>query len=195
VVKLIGLYASRPQCGKSTVAQMLQGRGFVVLPFAGPLKRMLRTLLLELGFLGVEMEHALGEGKELRDPRLNGLSPRELLQSLGTDWGREMVDATLWTRCWEQRARHQLRAGIAVVVDDVRFPGEAQLIEDLGGVMVQVQRPGGGSDLFSAHASEGALEDWDFSAALVNDGDLSQLEQRVDLMLNQLYGETDDAKR
>jgi hypothetical protein len=73
-----------------------------------------------------------------------------------------------------------------VVVDDVRFPQEAQLIEQLGGVMVEVLRPGGGSEAFAAHASEGALRRWPFKAQLLNDGDLADLERSIDLLLEKL---------
>lgn len=79
-----------------------------------------------------------------------------------------------------------LEQGGAVVVDDVRFPEEAQMIEQLGGVMVLVLRPGGGSETFAGHASEGALDDWPFKAQLLNDGDLAKLDRSTDLLLEKL---------
>jgi hypothetical protein len=78
-----------------------------------------------------------------------------------------------------------------VVVDDCRFPEEAQLVEAMGGVMVQVLRPQGGSDAYSAHASEGALSQWDFKAQVINDGDLDQLQRSAVQLLNQLNGVRD----
>jgi hypothetical protein len=186
MVKLIGLYASRPQCGKSTMATALSSRGFVIIPFAGTLKRMLRLMLLDLGLSELEVEHAMAGGKELPCPMLTSRTPRQLLQSLGTDWGRQMVDTNIWLRCWQQRVSVYLEQGIGVVVDDVRFPEEARLIEALGGAMVEVTRPGGGSWTFAAHASEGALDQWDFRARVVNDGGLERFERLADWLLEQL---------
>lgn len=186
MVKLIGLYSERPQCGKSTVAAALNARGYSTVPFAGTLKRMIRLLLLDLGLDDLEVEHAMAGGKELPCSQLGGTTPRQAMQWLGTDWGRQMVDTNLWVRCWQERTRHCLEHGGAVVVDDVRFPQEAQLIEQLGGVMVEVLRPGGGSEAFAAHASEGALDSWPFKAQLLNDGDLADLERSIDLLLEKL---------
>jgi len=189
MVKLIGLYARRPQCGKSTLAAALSGHGFVIVPFAGTIKRMLRLMLLDLGLNELEVEHALAGGKELPCPMLTSRTPRQLLQSLGTDWGRQMVDTSIWTRCWQQRVSSYLEQGAGVVVDDVRFPEEAQLVEALGGVMVEVVRPEGGSEAFAGHASEGGLDSWAFRARLMNDGSLARFERLADWLVDELYGE------
>ena len=191
MVNLIGLYAPRPQCGKSTLAAALVKQGFVVLPFAGTIKRMLALMLDDLGLSAAEIETALSSGKELPCPKLTSRTPRQLLQTIGTNWGRQMVDTTIWTRCWQQQVQSQLAAGIPVVVDDCRFPEEAQLVEAMGGVMVQVLRPQGGSEAFANHASEGALNQWDFQAQVVNDGDLDQLQRIAVELLNQLNGVRD----
>ncbi|MCE2836914.1 MAG: hypothetical protein LW834_08115 [Cyanobium sp. 49614_E6] len=189
---LIGLYAQKPQSGKSSVAAVLQRQGYLLLPMAGTLKRMLRVLLVDLGMSEEEIRWAMDRGKEINCvPGVPGCTPRQMLQSLGTEWGRRLVDQELWVRCWAQLAGDAMARGRGVVVDDVRFWNEAQLVQHLGGVMVEVKRPGGGSDAFIGHASEGGLAEWAFDACLSNDQDLAHLEVLVDQLLVTMKERTD----
>lgn len=176
MVKLIGLYSERPQSGKSTVAEMLQQElGYECIPFAGTLKRMARVLLEDLGMSAHEVNIAMSSGKEEPLHLLAGRTPRQLMQSLGTEWGRGCMDDELWNRCWFAQAAAALTMGCSVVVDDVRFPGEAKLIRDHAGMLVQVVRPAGGSDRFIGHSSEGGLQADAMDALLMNDGNLDDL--------------------
>ena len=177
--QLIGLYSPLPQSGKSTVAFTLQWQGYRVVPFAGTLKRMLRVLLLDLGQSEEEAERALSTQKELPCILLNTVTPRQMMQRLGTEWGRQLVAPDLWVRCWKGQVIRALGDGESVVADDIRFPEEAKAVRDLGGLMVRVLRPGGGSSAFAAHASEGALNDWPFDHTIVNDGSLEDLQAQV----------------
>lgn len=179
MVRVVGIYSPLPRSGKSTAAAALSGLGWKRLPFAAPLKRMLRQLLLDLGMNEQEIEWALSDGKEDALPLLPERTARQLLQSLGTEWGREMVDSELWVQCWKSQASTALAAGWSVVADDVRRVNEAQAVKDCGGVMVKVIRPDGGSERFSNHASEGGLEDWPFDAVLINDGTAADLQRQV----------------
>ena len=176
---LIGLYSPLPMSGKSTAAAALSGVGYRRLPFAGTLKRMIRVLLLDLGQSDLEAERALTVEKEEPCILLNMVTPRQLLQSLGTEWGRGMVHPELWVRCWKGRVIEALGNGSCVVVDDVRRRNEAQAVLDLGGVMVRIERPDGGSSAFSDHASEGALEDWAFDHRIINGGSVADLQRQV----------------
>lgn len=189
--QLIGLYAARPQCGKSSVAAFLQQRGYLLLPMAGTLKRMLRVLLVDLGMSDDLIHRAMNEDKEKPCLVLPGHTPRQLMQALGTQWGRQMVNEKLWVSCWMQLAQSAIMRGQKVVVDDIRFEQEARMIEELGGVLVEVMRPGGGSEAFTNHASEGALAGWPFRSRLVNDGALADLELLVENLLIDLQVEDD----
>lgn len=183
MVKLIGLYSPVPGSGKSEAAKVLHGQGYGIEPFASTLKRMVVPLLKDLGLSAAAIDDRLSTGKELPLEELDGLPLRRILQTLGTDWGRQMVHRDLWLRCWSGRVRPQLRAGGAVVADDVRFPEEAALVEALGGVMWQISRPAAALSWQRSeappHASEGALEHWPFARRLINDGDLIAWQQRV----------------
>lgn len=179
VNQLIGLYSPLPMSGKSTAAAALEAIGYERLPFAGPLKRMIRSLLLDLGQSEEEADRALTTEKEEPCILLNTVTPRQLLQTLGTDWGRQMIAEDLWVRAWKGRAISALGDGRMVVVDDVRFWSEAQAIVDFGGAMVRVLRPDGASSTFSRHASEGGLEFWPFDHTIVNDGSIADLQQQI----------------
>lgn len=121
--------------GKSTAANYLVERhGFTRLSFAGPLKKMLKTLDPILGVSDgepVPLSNLLSETpiangwteNDLKaDPEL-GPEYRRLLQVLGTDCIRA-VDPEFWVRA----ALAQIQPGGSYVFDDVRFPNEAEAI-------------------------------------------------------------------
>lgn len=175
---LIGLYSPSPGCGKSTAARFLQSQGFDVVSFAAPLRSMVFSLLLDLGYTSGEAFVLLHERKEEVLPDL-GVSTRHLLRTLGTEWGRTCVHPQLWLMSFRSRL-----AGLQlVVVDDVRFPNEAQLIQQLGGQVWKVLRPG--QDRPAEHSSDGGLEDWDgFARTIDNNGSLEQFKSQVLCGLN-----------
>lgn len=176
---LIGLYSSVPQSGKSTIARHLTiEHGFRPLPFAQPLRAMVWPLLEGLGLSQQQIGYHLYQDKSAFIPGL-GCSARHLLQTLGTDWGRQLVCDDIWIKCWAAQAAGATR----VVADDVRFPNEAQAIKMLGGQVWKVWRPG--AELDCPHASEGALDTWDgFDRLIVNDGNLMQLTRDIEACLN-----------
>lgn len=179
--RLIGLYSPAPRSGKSTVAAYLTEHGFYTVPFARPLKLMLRTFLIQLGYGPAEIDHYLDAGKNDGIPGIR-TTPRQLLQTLGTEWGRTCVHPEVWLMCWERTAQQKLDTGIPVVVDDIRFPNEAALVRRLGGQLWRIERPG--TDRSTEHASEGSLDDYPlFDRRLINDGSLLDLHERVQQIL------------
>lgn len=102
---------------------------------------------------------------------------RRLLQVLGTEVGRELIDNDVWVNM----ATRDLKPTDKVVFADVRFHNEAQAIKDLGGQIWRVNRPG--TTPINAHSSETAMNDWPFDAILTNDGSLEDLEAQVQTAL------------
>ena len=173
MTRLIGLYSSAAQSGKTTVSRELELRGFVRVPFAEPMKLMIDALLVEMGRTPGEVRWLLHEDKEEVLEEL-GVSSRHLLQTLGTEWGRQCISPDVWLKVWRARAKRYER----VVVDDVRFENEAELLRSLGGDVWRVQREGVAN--LSTHASEGGLDAWPhFSRYIVNNGTLSQLRDAI----------------
>lgn len=186
---VIGIWAPAPRSGKSTLAAVLAARGCLVRPFAGPLKAMLDALFIQAGY-GPELRRALMNEKK-DDPLPAPFKPhtaRHLLQTLGTEWGRERIHSDVWVDTW--------RAGLvghdvtAFVADDMRFPNEAKAIRAVGGLTVKLMRPGLVYD--GRHASEGGLADWDFDMTITNDGSIADLGVHADAVLRaaiQRHGE------
>lgn len=173
MAKLIGLYSSAPQSGKTTVSKELERFGYVRVPFADTLKRMVSTLLTDLGYNAEEAKHYAYTYKEFVVPAL-GVTVRHLLQTLGTEWGRQCVSSDMWLKVWQAKVQRLTY----VVVDDVRFPNEADLIRTLGGEVWKVTRCD--AEVAQAthmnHASEGSLDAWPhFARYIENNGTLEQL--------------------
>ncbi len=129
---LIGL-TGPARSGKDTVGLHLSGiHNFHLLSFAGPLKDMLR-----IG-LNLNMEQTDGNRKEEPIDWLDGITPRSLMQTLGTEWGRQQ-HPDLWIRIAEQRI---VRFGSEtdIVFTDVRFDNEANMIRRHGGNIFHISR-------------------------------------------------------
>lgn len=126
--KLIGL-TGRKFAGKTTVAKTLTPE-FVQVSFAEPIRQMLYAI----GVTEVEMAD-----KETVIPRF-GKSPRYMMQTLGTEWGRDLINPDIWinlakAKIEELNTKFPL---LNVVVDDIRFDDEAEMIRSLGGAIWEV---------------------------------------------------------
>lgn len=177
--RLIGLYSPAPQSGKSTVAEYLcRVHGYQQIAFAGPLKEMTDKFLECLGLeesLRVRMVY--GDLKETLIGEL-GCTPRHLMQTLGTEWGRNCVHVDVWAKLTIARAAAARRP---VAVDDLRFPNEHKAIVEAGGICVRVTRPS--AKRTTTHASEGALDNAAFDFEIVNDGSIDHLYSQVDALV------------
>jgi len=158
--------------GKSTAARyLIERHGYVLVKFAGPLKAMLRAL-------GLTDEHIEGSLKEAPCPLLGGKTPRYAMQTLGTEWGRDLISSDLWVNAWRDFATSVLDQGGRVVVDDCRFPNEAQRAREMGGKIFEVCGRGG---LATTHASESYRPEPD--TILQNSGELWALHSQIDYAL------------
>lgn len=103
-----------------------------------------------------------------------GRSPRELLQTLGTEWGRNIVHDEIWIRRAMKRASE---ARGLVVITDVRFDNEADAIHRAGGDVWQVRRPGAG--IPGGHSSEAGVSDHLIDLRIDNHGTVCDLAAAV----------------
>jgi len=120
--------------GKTTAAKALEDRNYRRYSFADPLRAMMKVL-------DIDLDGATSEFKNTGHPHLCGRTPRYALQRLGTEWGRQMIGQSIWVDATRRRLV-QLLPHLNVVIDDCRFNDEAQMIRDLGGVVVCITRPG-----------------------------------------------------
>lgn len=157
------------QAGKSTIAKYLAERyDYERIRFADPLKDMLRCI----GLTDYELE---GEGKTLPCAILGGHTPRYCMQTLGTEWGRDMIGKMFWTDAWSRKVGHGL--GGYVVTEDMRFPEEEFAARVLGAVIWRVERPGyGGID---QHKSETEMRYIRYDRLFHNNGSVEDLLAKV----------------
>ena len=126
--------AGRRGAGKGEIAEyLMREHRFSTIKLADPLKDMLRVFLKEyLGFNHEMIErHIEGNLKEAPIPLLGGNSTRELMQTLGTEWGRQLVP-DMWINIAIARIQRKVSRRHRVVVDDMRFPNEANVAQKLG---------------------------------------------------------------
>lgn len=103
-----------------------------------------------------------------------GKSPRELMQTLGTEWGRNLVNEDLWLILARQRL---LKMGPGMVISDVRFDNEALWVRKLGGRIIHVKRDL--AERVKQHSSEVGVTVEPGDGVIVNNGSLEDLQQSV----------------
>ena len=150
--KLIGIHG-KAGAGKDTLAKGLRViHGYARMAFADPLRHAASATF------GVPLEYFI-------DPDLKGItvpywqmSPREMMQRMGTEAVRNTFGQDVWVRRWYQDYAH-LPDGANVVVTDVREESEALRIRELGGVVVHLQRDGAGlTGTAGQHSSEAGIQ-------------------------------------
>lgn len=174
--RLVG-FSGRAGSGKSLCADYLVRQGWARVKFADPLKNMLRAFYSTLGLSEAEIEARMeGDLKETPDDLLNGKSPRHAMQTLGQEWGRELISPTLWVSAWAEAVASAWSKGLNVVVDDCRYPNEAAHIKKLGGRVFMVVR--GNVELVdTSHVSE--RFEFTPDAAILNQGSIHDLRDKV----------------
>lgn len=88
-------------------------------------------------------------------------TPRQILQFIGTDLGRECVGSLFWVDVFEAEIQKQLGLGKNVVVPDIRFPNERQCVAKLGGKLLLIERPLHGPSGHSSETQIGTEADYD----------------------------------
>ena len=164
---LIGI-TGRARSGKDTVANFIVAAvGGYQYSFADPIRAMLAPL-------GVDMSDPYWQARKEEPIPALGVSPRRMMQTLGTEWGRQLINPDLWLIMAHQRL---LQNGPGMVISDVRFDNEAAWIRKHGGRIIHVIRPD--TKAVEAHASEDGIEMQDTDARLFNSGTLEELQLSV----------------
>jgi hypothetical protein len=145
-ITILALYGPQ-RAGKSEAAKAITVLpGWQRMSFAGPLYDMLSTLI--------------GRDARLLDKRepaeeLCGKTVRHALQTLGTEWGRDMIGGSLWLDALRRNIEAAASNGvIGVVIDDLRFFNEYRFLRELGARIVEVRRESLDAAPAGAHGSE-----------------------------------------
>lgn len=158
--------------------------------FAGPLKAMTRELIRSALPKGWDHDASAYIDdpvlKETPIPFLGGLTARCLMQTLGTEWGRNTLHPDFWIGIAATKVERQLgstfkksdKVPIKVVFDDVRFANEAAMIRAYGGVIVRIVRPAHDKPPeIKSHESESMAFEADVT--LINDGTVEDLHAKM----------------
>lgn len=173
-MKLIGI-AGKAGSGKDTLANLIAAAlpltfTPIVLPLAGALKDM---VCAGFGWTRQQLEN-----REFKEADIfgEGLSPRKLMQTLGTEWGRSLRE-DFWLQVHvEKRIQANViypQHNIAFIVPDVRFDNEAEHIREYNGYMIHIKRP----DLIDVlvHSSELGVTKHPKDIEVSNDGTILDL--------------------
>ena len=180
-VTVVGL-AGYARSGKDTAADYLvEHYGYEKVSFSTPMKEAMYRLNpritvneLQNTALRVGIDVYGWEGLKDGSPDIRGL-----LQRFGTEVGREMFGEDFWV----DYALNSIVDGTKVVIADVRYPNEANAIKALGGKVFRVERDGVGPA--NDHASENALEGYEFDGTLYNQGTIRGLYNDVETQILQ----------
>lgn len=185
-LKLIGL-TGPAGCGKDTVAQILcDTQEFRRISLADPIRQGLLTML------GIPEEHLTDrELKEQPMIELCGKSPRQAMQTLGTEWGRNCIDPHLWLKVAERKMAY-IRAMTAggnacingIVISDIRFPGEAKWLREQGGSIWHIRRTNNPNSTKAGHESEIPLIPEEGDSFVINDGDIDELFSQISNLIH-----------
>lgn len=143
-------------CGKDTAADILvEKHGFIKVSFAHAMKEGLKVMF------GLTDEHVNGNLKGETIPGL-GVSPRCLLQTLGTEWGRGIIGNDIWIDLVAKEWGLLLSSVdetfyTGMVISDLRFENEADWVRSQGGTVVHVLNKGMENIPESDHKSESSV--------------------------------------
>lgn len=209
IIGLVGLIGS----GKGTVADILcENHEFYKMSFADSLKDAVSMMFnWKRNLLEGDTEESR-KWREQKDEywseRLGKeITPRWVLQVMGTEIGRDFFGPEIWVSNLEQRI-DQLNAE-RVVIPDVRFPNEIEMIKRKGGVVVEIVRgdppewyekaakinnydtngvdPDNFPEMEDVHYSEWAwIGNPSITHWIYNDGDISQLNFAVGSIMKDL---------
>lgn len=181
-------FCGRKESGKTELAKICEMFGYEKMSFATPLKKLIADLLsisidevnklknannrytfdnLDYTFLSDETNIPTNVFRE----KMNGKvfnNTRQLLQFIGTDIIRQ------YNNEWHvNKLREMIDVEKNYVFDDVRFPNEREMIEDMNGTCWFVVRPR--IDNVSNHESENTLKWQDFENIIINNNTLEYL--------------------
>lgn len=180
---LLAMYG-KARSGKDTAADYLAEQlGLYKYAFAEPLKTMLKSVF---------GDH-FHEGDRSGICPETGKSYREMMQTLGTEWGREMMSEDVWINLvqkkWEWVKDGGRYPGMGMnghqqegmILSDLRFDSEAEWVKSQGGIVIEIKRPDDNPPQgLAGHQSEAGIRDDLADLLVVNHGTLETLHELLD---------------
>lgn len=180
-MSLIGLYGYK-NSGKSTIAKCLSEEyGYIELSFAAPLKDIVSIIYgFDRDMLEGDTNEKRKKKETIKDP-IWGRTARSALQYVGTEVFRNHHDKDTWALICKRKIVEHLSKGDNIVVSDVRFPNEADMIRGLGGKLWKIHR----TNLISKdfHISETAMNDYRYDEIFYNDEFIVDIPKKIKELL------------
>ncbi len=158
--------------GKSTIAKYFVDRGFIELTFAESLKKICKEIF------NLSDEQLYGNLKEEIDIYWN-MTPRQILQKVGTDLFRVHFDNDIWVKSIDKKIQ-LYKDTHNIVISDVRFLNEYNLIKSYDGIIINVVRDINTQDM---HISENSLSDIVFDYNIDNNGSIDDLYIKLKMII------------
>lgn len=180
---MIVAIAGYKHSGKTTAAGYIADTyDYEEYALSSPLKAALTVMF------GYDHAHLYGGKKDEIDPRF-GISPRQMMQTLGTEWGQfTLQDASADFRVvtgrdiWVKRFYYMVwKPGVNYVISDVRFQHEIIALRDIDDVRSVMITGGTGGD---SHLSE--ARDLKTDVVITNDGAVEDLYSALDILMESL---------
>lgn len=176
IIGLIGKIGS----GKSTASKIFSEFGFVEYAFATPIKNIAKIL----GFTHSQVFGTQEQKLELND--YWEISGRQFMQLFGTELCQTELPkhipemSNIWCRLFEIYIKEN--PNVNIIVSDVRFLKEANIIKNNNGILIRIIRDSpASSDL---HRSETELDLIETDFIINNNKDLGELKKNIELILN-----------
>jgi hypothetical protein len=144
--------------GKDTIADhYVKKYGFTKISLGDSLKHAMKNIF------GFTDEQLWGNQKETKDTYWNA-TPRDVMQYIGTDLMREQfskkyphIGNNIWVMSIQRQIENLIAHGISkIIVPDLRFPNEEQMIRSFNGKIIRVIRDSLAST--DKHISENSSE-------------------------------------
>ena len=182
---LIGL-TGKAGSGKSTIAQHLVDRHhFARISLADPIRNGIAAMFPIPTNCLIDRDL-----KEQPHSALCGKSPREAMQSLGTEWGRRMIGDNIWLHVAQHKIDYtrDIETIRGIVVDDIRFENEADWIRNQGCEIWHVIRTDNPNGTHIKHESENGVTCKN-EIELHNTADIDSILSEVDRLIKIIYRE------
>tara|TARA_R110000822_G_scaffold28357_1_gene84286 strand:- start:213 stop:755 length:543 start_codon:yes stop_codon:yes gene_type:complete len=172
MIELIGL-TGEARGGKDAAGDHIRNMcGFSTYAMATPVKEACRVIF------DWDDRHLHGHLKDVLDPTYN-VTPRAAIQKLGTEFGRNMINNDIWTI----KAENEIEWHPKLVITDIRYNNEAELILDCGGIIIDIKRRKSARALIFGmknHSSEKGISPNLITETVKNNGSLDDLYKKID---------------
>lgn len=176
---LIGI-SGKKTSGKTTCAEIIKElfpNKTIIINFGDAVKESLKVIF---DFSDSEL---YGDDKEKVNEFWN-ITPREVMQFYATDLMRNQmlikfnnIGTNLWVKCVEKKINKLLDKDIIVIIADLRFMNEYEMIKRYNGITLRINR--NNTEIYDKHQSEIELDNVKFDYNISNNSTREDLKENV----------------